>query len=237
MTAFSVITDHKRNYKLTVFSYELIPAYALLDPTLLTSAPASVAAACGVDALIHAEEAYVSLDASPFSEAMSEKAMELIGRSIRTYVADRSNREAASDMLAGSLFAGMAFSWARLGNIHAMSHPVSAFYNVPHGVANGILFPYIVKYNEEAAFEKYRKIYNDISTEKKSAEEFSKGMLEQAVRELNKQLGIPAKLSDVGVTREHFSQMTEDAMKSGNIAVNPRKTGSEDILGIYEEAL
>ena len=237
VTAFSVITDHKRNYKLTVFSYELIPAYALLDPTLLTSAPASVAAACGVDALIHAEEAYVSLDASPFSEAMSEKAMELIGRSIRTYVADRSNREAASDMLAGSLFAGMAFSWARLGNIHAMSHPVSAFYNVPHGVANGILFPYIVKYNEEAAFEKYRKIYNDISTEKKSAEEFSKGMLEQAVRELNKQLGIPAKLSDVGVTREHFSQMTEDAMKSGNIAVNPRKTGSEDILAIYEEAL
>ena len=163
--------------------------------------------------------------------------MELIGRSIRTYVADRSNREAASDMLAGSLFSGMAFSWARLGNIHAMSHPVSAFYNVPHGVANGILFPYVVKYNEEAAFEKYRKIYNNISTEKKSAEEFSKGMLEQAVRELNKQLGIPAKLSDVGVTREHFSQMTEDAMKSGNIAVNPRKTGSEDILGIYEEAL
>ena len=75
---------------------------------------------------------------------------------------------------------------------------------MPHGVANGILFPYVVKYNEEAAFEKYRKIYNNISTEKKSAEEFSKGMLEQAVRELNKQLGIPAKLSDVGVTREHF---------------------------------
>ena len=68
--------------------------------------------------------------------------MELIGRSIRTYVADRSNLEAASDMLAGSLFAGIAFSWARLGNIHAMSHPVSAFFNVPHGVANGILFPY-----------------------------------------------------------------------------------------------
>ena len=237
VTAFSVITDHKRNYKLTVFSYELIPAYALLDPTLLTSVPASVAAACGVDALIHAEEAYVSLDASPFSEAMSEKAMELIGRSIRTYVADRSNREAASDMLAGSLFAGMAFSWARLGNIHAMSHPVSAFYNVPHGVANGILFPYVVKYNEEAAFEKYRKIYNNISTEKKSAEEFSKGMLEQAVRELNKQLGIPAKLSDVGVTREHFSQMTEDAMKSGNIAINPQKTVREDILALYKEAL
>lgn len=235
--AFSVITDHKRNYKLTVFSYKLIPAYALLDPLLLTSAPASVAAACGIDALIHAEESYVSLDASPFSEAMSEKAMELIGRSIRTYVADRSNLEAASDMLAGSLFAGIAFSWARLGNIHAMSHPVSAFFNVPHGVANGILFPYIVKYNEEAAFGKYQKIYNYISTEKKCESEFSKGMLEQAVRELNTQVGIPAKLSDAGVTDEYFAQMTEDAMKSGNIAINPQKTVREDILALYKEAL
>ena len=231
VTAFSVITDHKRNYKLTVFSYKLIPAYALLDPLLLTSAPASVAAACGIDALIHAEESYVSLDASPFSEAMSEKAMELIGRSIRAYVAERSNLEAASDMLAGSLFAG------RLGNIHAISHPVSAFYNVPHGVANGILFPYIVKYNEEAAFQKYQKIYHYISPEKKNASEFSKGMLEQAVRELNTQVGIPAKLSDAGVTDEHFSQMTDDAMKSGNIAVNPWKTGWEDILALYKEAL
>jgi alcohol dehydrogenase len=168
---------------------------------------------------------------------MSEKAMELIGRSIRTYVADRSNLEAASDMLAGSLFAGIAFSWARLGNIHAMSHPVSAFFNVPHGVANGILFPYIVKYNEEAAFGKYQKIYNYISTEKKCESEFSKGMLEQAVRELNTQVGIPAKLSDAGVTDEYFAQMTEDAMKSGNIAINPQKTVREDILALYKEAL
>ena len=189
------------------------------------------------NALIHAEESYVSLDASPFSEAMSEKAMELIGRSIRTYVADRSNLEAASDMLAGSLFAGIAFSWARLGNIHAMSHPVSAFFNVPHGVANGILFPYIVKYNEEAAFGKYQKIYNYISTEEKCESEFSKGMLEQAVRELNTQVGIPAKLSDAGVTDEYFAQMTEDAMKSGNIAINPQKTVREDILALYKEAL
>lgn len=103
--------------------------------------------------------------------------------------------------------------------------------------ANGILFPYIVKYNEEAAFGKYRKIYNYISTEKKCETEFSKGMLEQAVRELNAQVGIPAKLSDAGVTDEYFAQMTEDAMKSGNITVNPQKTVREDILALYKEAL
>ena len=152
-------------------------------------------------------------------------------------MADRSNLEAASDMLAGSLFAGIAFPGQDFGNIHAMSHPVSAFFNVPHGVANGILFPYIVKYNEEAAFGKYQKIYNYISTEKKCESEFSKGMLEQAVRELNTQVGIPAKLSDAGVTDEYFAQMTEDAMKSGNIAINPQKTVREDILALYKEAL
>ena len=99
VTAFSVITDHSRNYKLTVFSYELIPKYAILDPDLIATAPASVAAACGMDAFIHACESYISTDASPFSEAMSEKAMELIGRSIRAYVANRTDVDAASDMV------------------------------------------------------------------------------------------------------------------------------------------
>ena len=88
VTAFSVITDEARNYKPTVFSYELIPSYALLDPELVMTSPASVAAACGVDALIHAWEAYTSRDASPFSDAMAEKAMELIGANLRRFVAN-----------------------------------------------------------------------------------------------------------------------------------------------------
>lgn len=95
VTAFSVITDHRRDYKLTVFSYELLPACAILDAELLTSAPASVAAACGIDAFIHAEEAYVSRAASPFSDAMAEKAMELLGGNIRRFVACREDIEAA----------------------------------------------------------------------------------------------------------------------------------------------
>ena len=95
VTAFSVITDHSRNYKLTVFSYKLLPAYAILDVDLITTVPAGVAAACGIDALIHALEAYISRDASPFSEVMSEKAMELIGGNIRRYVANRQDIEAA----------------------------------------------------------------------------------------------------------------------------------------------
>ena len=159
VTAFSVITDHSRNYKLTVFSYDILPKYAILDPELIMTAPSSVAAACGIDALIHALEAYISTAASPFTDAMSEKAMELIGKNIRRYVANRSDEEAAEAMLVGSLFAGISFSFARLGNVHAMSHPVSAFFDVSHWGANRILLPTALEYNKLSDSGKDEKKY------------------------------------------------------------------------------
>lgn len=237
VTAFSVITDHSRNYKLTVFSYKLIPAYAILDPELLTTAPVSVAAACGIDAMVHALEAYISKDASPFSDAMAEKALELIGKNIRRYVADRTDIEAAEAMITGSLFAGIAFSWARLGDVHAMSHPVSAYFDVPHGVANAILLPAIVEYNALADRGKYLKLFNYISLTPASEAEFEPFMLVDLLTELNEQLGIPGSLGEVGVTADKFDAMADDAMKSGNIAVNPRSTTKKDVLFLYEKAL
>ena len=237
VTAFSVITDHSRNYKLTVFSYKLIPAYAILDPELLTTAPVSVAAACGIDAMVHALEAYISKDASPFSDAMAEKALELIGKNIRRYVADRTDTEAAEAMITGSLFAGIAFSWARLGDVHAMSHPVSAYFDVPHGVANAILLPTIVEYNALADRGKYLKLFNYISLTPASEAEFEPFMLVDLLTELNEQLGIPGSLGEVGVTADKFDAMADDAMKSGNIAVNPRSTTKKDVLSLYEKAL
>ena len=237
VTAFSVITDHSRNYKLTVFSYKLIPAYAILDPELLTTAPVSVAAACGIDAMVHALEAYISKDASPFSDAMAEKALELIGKNIRRYVADRTDIEAAEAMITGSLFAGIAFSWARLGDVHAMSHPVSAYFDVPHGVANAILLPTIVEYNALADRGKYLKLFNYISLTPASEAEFEPFMLVDLLTELNEQLGIPGSLGEVGVTADKFDAMADDAMKSGNIAVNPRSTTKKDVLPLYEKAL
>lgn len=237
VTAFSVITDHSRNYKLTVFSYKLIPAYAILDANLLTTAPPSVAAACGIDAMVHALEAYISTAASPFSEAMSEKALELIGKNIRRYVANRGDIDAAENMLVGSLFAGIAFSWARLGNVHAMSHPVSAFFNVPHGVANAILLPTIVEYNALADTGKYYKIYRYIAKAPVQEEVFEPDMLVNEIKALNKELNIPASLSEAGVTADKIGAMSEDAMKSGNILVNPRSSTIKDIEMLYNKAL
>jgi len=249
VTAFSVITDHSRNYKLTVFSYKLIPSYAILDAELLTTAPASVAAACGVDALIHALEAYISTAASPFSDAMAEKALELIGKNIRGYVANRKNIDAAEGMLVGSLFAGIAFSWARLGNVHAMSHPVSAYFDVPHGVANAVLLPVVVEYNALSDTGKYLKLYNYINRTPAYQEEFEPAMLVDAIKSLNEKIGIPKDLIkainnaskkgrvSVEEIEETIPAMAVDAMKSGNILVNPRSSRQEDIEMLYRKAL
>ncbi|MBU3875218.1 iron-containing alcohol dehydrogenase [Faecalicatena sp. AGMB00832] len=237
VTASAVITDESRNYKLSVFSYENLPKYAILDPELIMTAPASIAASCGVDALIHAMEAYISTNASPFSDAMAEKAMELIGGNIRRFVANRKDEEAACAMMAGCNFAGIAFAWARLGNVHAMSHPVSAYFNVPHGVANSILLPTVMEYNALADHGRYQVIYNYICEGAKVTEDFRAEMLVEALKKLNRDLGIPETLSEVGVKEEMIPAMAEDAMKSGNIPANPRQTSLKDIIALYHKAL
>lgn len=237
VTASSVITDEDKNYKFSIVSYETLPKYAILDPELIMTAPASIAAACGVDALIHAIEAYLSKQASPFSDAMAEKAMELIGKNLRNFIKDRANEEAACGMMAGSNFAGISFAWARLGNVHAMSHPVSAFYHISHGIANSVLLPTVMEYNAVTDNGRYEKIYNYISENKNSGETFKPEMLIEELKNLNAELGIPKSLSELGVKEESIEAMAKDAMKSGNVLANPRETTLNDMIELYKKAL
>lgn len=237
VTASSVITDAATNYKMAIISHYLTPTYAVLDPELIMSLPAGVAAACGVDAFIHALEAYLSKAANTFTDAMAEKAMELIGRSIRSFVASRDNEDAACDMMLGSTLAGIAFAWAKLGNVHAMSHPVSGFFHVAHGVANAILLPAILDYNALADRGRYRVIYNYITNGEKAVDSFTPDMLGNAFRKLNQELGIPAALSEVGVTEDKIPEMAADTMKSGNILTNPRQTTIQDVEMLYRQLM
>ncbi|WP_319370033.1 iron-containing alcohol dehydrogenase [uncultured Ilyobacter sp.] len=236
-TASSVITDESRNYKFSIVSYETLPKYAVLDPELIMTAPASIASSCGVDALIHAIEAYLSKHASPFSDAMAEKAMELIGKNLRRFVADRTDKEAAFGMMSGSNFAGISFAWARLGNVHAMSHPVSAFCHVPHGVANSVLLPTVMEYNALVDNGRYEKIYNYIREDNEAVQDFKPEMLVEEIKKLNADLGIPKSLSEVGVKEEMIEDMAKDAMKSGNVLANPRDTNLDDMIELYKKAL
>ena len=191
VSASAVITDEARNYKMSVISHEMLPKYAVLDPDMIMTAPASIAAACGIDALIHAMEAYLSRNASPFTDAMAEKAMALIGPNLRQFVANRQDKEAACAMMVGSTFAGMSFAWAKLGDIHAMSHPLSAYFHVVHGVANAILLPTILEYNMIADRGRYEKIYNYIRTSAQPAANFEPEMLVDEVKKLSAALGMP----------------------------------------------
>lgn len=236
VTPFAVITDHSRNYKLSISSFHLLPSCAILDPELIASLPASVAAATGIDAMVHAIEAYVSKAATPFSDAMAEKALKLLGGNIRSFVSERNDPEAAGAMLLGSAFAGIAFSWARLGNVHAMAHPVGGYFNVPHGVANAILLPVVLKFNLLADKGRYQTIYDSVAR-LPSDGYFEPEMLVHEIRKLTASLGIPASLSEVGVAEDKIGVMAEDAMKSGNIAVNPRETTVRDIEELYRKAL
>ncbi|MGL4655679.1 MAG: iron-containing alcohol dehydrogenase [Sarcina sp.] len=237
VTASSVITDETRNYKFSIVSYETLPKYALLDPELITTAPASIAAACGVDALIHAIEAYLSKQASPFSDAMAEKAMELIGKNLRNFIKDRRNEEAAAGMMLGSNFAGISFAWARLGNVHAMSHPVSAFYHIPHGIANSVLLPTVMEYNAVTDNGRYEKIYNYIKENNDAITDFKPEVLIEALKKLNRDLEIPNSLKELGVKEETIEEMAIDAMKSGNVLANPRATTLEDMIQLYKNAM
>ena len=179
----------------------------------------------------------------------AEKAMELLGGNIRRFVACREDIEAAENMIVGSLFAGIAFSFARLGNVHAMSHPISAYFDVPHGVANAVLLPVIAEYNALADHGRYFKIFNYISPFKVDAGEFEPGLLPGAIRELCGEIGIPNGIVEAvnnasrngPVSREAIEEkieaMAADAMKSGNIAVNPRASRQSDIEVLYRRAL
>lgn len=237
VTASAVVTDESRNYKMSVISYEMLPKYAVLDPELIMTAPASIAASCGVDALIHALEAYVSNFASPFTDAMAEKAMELIGGNIRRFVANRQDEEAACAMMIGSTFAGMAFAWAKLGNVHAMSHPVSAYFHVAHGVANAVLLPTVIEYNALADHGRYEKIYNYIREKKEPTVDFKPQMLIDEIKKLNADLGIPKSLSEVGVTEDKIEAMAKDAVVHPNVLANPRQTNLKDMIELYKKAL
>ena len=233
VTRNAVITDHGK-YKMVLLNDRILPVCALLDPELVATAPASVAAASGMDALIHAVEAYISKKASPFSDCMAEKAMELIGPNLRAFIANRANIEAASAMLLGSMFAGIALSLAMPGNAHALSHPITGFFKIPHGVANAVLFPVVLEFNALADQGKYKKIYNLLRPDSPITGSFDHEMLINEVRKLNQDLGLPKNFSEFGVSEAILPELITDALKTKIYELsNPRQTSEADIKQLY----
>ena len=237
VTPFAVITDGN-HFKGTVAGPYVIPDVGILDADMAVALPLPIAAATGMDALTHAIESYVSLMSNPISEGMALHAIRLISQNLRQAAYSDHNHEATQNMLIASTMAGFAFSQTRLGNVHAMSHPVGGHYGVPHGIANSILLTRIMTYNRYACPEKFADIAAAMGEDVDGLSAVDASMLAvDAVQNLSDDVGIPATLGEAGAKAEGIHVMAEDAMKSGNIQVNPRKTTIKDVIALYEESM
>ncbi len=236
-TPNTVLTDRERHYKFPIISTWLFPKVALIDGSLLTRLPGPVVASTGMDALCHALESYVNLNTNPISDALDIKAINLISRWLRPAVAN-GNLEAASYMVLASTIAGIGFSNTRLTIVHAMSHPVSGFYNVPHGVANAILLPYVMEFNLIGNAERFADVARAMGEDTFGLTAMEAARLAvKAVRDLSRDVGIPESLRAYGVTEEHLAEMVEDTLKSGNVPVNPVRVSREQVAEIFRRAM
>jgi len=239
VTIFSVITDSKTKMKTAIGSYLITPYLALLDPELTITLPPSITAATGLDALTHAIECYVATSTQPISEALCLRAIKLISRNLRNAFANGKNLQARDGMLMGSLLAGMALNPTRLGICHALAMPLGShpFY-IPHGLANAIVLPEVIGFNVISSVKKYAiiaKILGDKDPEGSLLEKAHYARV--AVEELLRDLEIKMGLSNFGVQVKDLKAIVDEAMKSGNILVNPRQPTWEDVMNICKSSL
>ena len=238
VTPFAVLTNPKTQNKDPVIGWQIAPRAGILDPELSVALPAAVGGPTGMDALTHALESYTNLLATPITEGLALTAIRLVGANVRLACANDHELEATENMLIASTLAGLAFSQTRLGDVHAMSHPVGARFGVHHGTANAVLLPYVMEFNLQARPEKFAAVAAALGADTEGLDIYEAAWLAvDGVRELNADLGIPEKLGPLGVKRTAIRAMAAAAMQSGNIAVNPRKTRQEDLEEIFKRAI
>ena len=229
-----VITDVEKNRKFVCVDPHDIPIVAIVDPDMSASMPTGLCAATGMDALVHAVEGYITKGAWELTDMLHLKAIEIIGRSLRSAVAgDYAGREAMS---LGQYIAGMGFSNVGLGIVHSMAHPLSAVYDIPHGKACAMLLTAVLKFNAPTTGEKYREIARVMGVPNVDA--MDEATYRQAaidvIQKLADDVGIPKSLSEAGVKREDIPFLAESAFNDACTPGNPRDASKEEIIAIYE---
>ena len=229
-----VITDVEKNRKFVCVDPHDIPIVAIVDPDMSASMPTGLCAATGMDALVHAVEGYITKGAWELTDMLHLKAIEIIGRSLRSAVAgDFGGREAMS---LGQYIAGMGFSNVGLGIVHSMAHPLSAVYDIPHGKACAMLLTAVLKFNAPTTGEKYREIARVMGVpdvDGMDQETYRQAAID-VIQKLADDVGIPKSLSEAGVKREDIPFLAESAFNDACTPGNPRDVSLEEIIGIYE---
>lgn len=238
VTPIVILSDPYEKLKKGIVSPYLYPSCALLDPELTVGLPAAVTAATGMDALIHAIEAYTSKNATFISDILAKEAIRLLYTNIRKAVADGSNIEARDFMLRGSLLAGMAFANAGVTAVHAFAYPIGAEFHIPHGVANTIMLVPVMRFNMIGNLERFAAIGDmfGLPTEGMSLREAAQSTID-AMDELSDDLRVPRNLRDFGIKETDIPNLAAGVMKVTRLlANNPRKLELSDANTIYREA-
>jgi alcohol dehydrogenase class IV len=238
VTPISIVTTPTTEKK-GVVSPRLLPDWAILDPELTLGLPSHVTAATGIDAMVHAIEAYTSKHKkNPMSDQLARQALSLLSANVRTVCADGSNLEARSQMLLGSMLAGMAFANAPVAAVHALAYPIGAIFHVPHGLSNALVLTQVLRFNLPDAEPFYAELAPIVEPRTEGLSVSQKARLfVDAMAAICRDCKVPASLADVGIKAGDLRKLAEDAMKQTRLLVNnPREVRYDDALAIYTEA-
>jgi alcohol dehydrogenase len=238
VTPVAVVTTGETT-KAGISSAVLLPDIAVLDADLTLGLPPSITAMTGVDAMVHAIEAYTSRHKkNPLSDNLARQALTLLSGSIRSAVLEGSNREARADMLLGAMLAGQAFANAPVAAVHALAYPLGGHYHIPHGLSNSLVLPSVLEFNAPAAEHLYAELADIVVGGSLIGSVGAKcAALIQAMHTLISDVSLPATLEQAGVPRSDLPMLAEDAMLQQRLLVNnPRDVTYEDALNIYSAA-
>ena len=238
MTRFCIITNTSNHVKMAIVDWRVTPNVAINDPLLMAGMPPALTAATGMDALTHAVEAYVSIIATPVTDACALQAIDLIAKNLRAAVANGGDMVARDNMAYAEYLAGMAFNNASLGHVHAMAHQLGGFYDLPHGVCNAILLPHVEAFNLIAKMDRFGDIAQAMgeNVDGLSPRTAADKALE-AIKKLSSDVGIPSGLKELGVKEKDLKTMAENAQKDACGLTNPRCPTLDDVIQIYKWAM
>ena len=234
VTAVSIVTVGEAK-KMGVVAPQLIADLAILDAELTLGLPVAATAATGIDAMVHAIEAYTSVHLkNPISDMLAVKALDLLSRNLLRACEDGQNRNARKAMLLGATFAGQAFANSPVAAVHALAYPVGGIYHVPHGLSNALVLPHVLRFNADAAAHLYAELADVVVPGVTGSIESKTMALIERLEQMIAATAIPARLRDVGIARDGLERMASDAMLQTRLLVNnPRPVSEEDALGIY----
>jgi alcohol dehydrogenase len=237
ITRFAIITDEREHRKLSIINEEAIPDVAVDDPMLMCGMPGGLTAATGMDALTHAVEAFVAKGRNPITDCTAIKSIELINKYLLRAYRKGDDVEAREGMVYAQYLAGMAFSNSGLGLVHAMAHQLGGLYNLPHGICNAVLLPYVVNFNIKGSYKCYAYIARsmNICTEALPDKTASKALVRYIIN-LNRELSIPRTSKELGVRYEDCGKLAQMAMRDASLQMNPVDVKESDIIELYENS-